>query len=250
MEDLVSIVVPVYKCENFIEETINNIKEQLYTNWELLLVNDCSPDNSKEIIENFLDDKRIKLINHEKNSGAGVARNTGIENASGRFLCFLDSDDQWEKDKLSKQVEFMKEHDAAFSFTGYQFCDENCKRTGAIVKVPETMTYKQALKNTTIFTSTVMFDLSKLTKEDIKMPDVRKGQDSATWWKVLKKIDKAYGLNENLVLYRRTNDSLSANKWKALKRTWNLYRNVEHLNIFSSLYCFFFYAFRAVVRRI
>ena len=249
MKDLVSIIVPVYNAEKFIDETINTVLNQTYTNWELLLVNDCSTDNSIDIIKKFKD-KRIKLINNKVNSKAAISRNNGIKKAKGRYICFLDADDLWDKEKLEKQVKFMNEKDCAFSFTGYEFADENGKPNGKKVFIPETITYKQALKNTTIWTSTVMFDMNKLSKEDIYMPNVARGQDTATWWKVLKKIDYAYGLNEILSFYRRTNDSLSANKFVALKRTWNLYRNVEHLNIFSSSYNFTIYCFNAVKRRV
>ena len=144
----------------------------------------------------------------------------------------------------------MKEKDCAFSFTGYEFADENGKPNGKKVFIPETISYKQALKNTTIWTSTVMFDMSKLSKEDTYMPNVPRGQDTATWWKVLKKVDYAYGLNEVLSFYRRTSDSLSANKFVALKRTWNLYRNIEHLNLISSIYNFSIYCINAIKRRI
>ena len=250
MKDLISIIVPVYNAEKFIDETINTVLNQTYTNWELILVNDCSTDNSEKLIQKYLKDNRIKLINNKTNSKAAISRNNGIKKAKGRYICFLDADDLWNKEKLKKQVKFMNEKDCAFSFTGYEFANENGKPNGKKVFIPETITYKQALKNTTIWTSTVMFDMNKLSKEDIYMPNVARGQDTATWWKVLKKIDYAYGLNEILSFYRRTNDSLSANKFVALKRTWNLYRNVEHLGLFSSLYNFTIYCFNAVKRRI
>jgi teichuronic acid biosynthesis glycosyltransferase TuaG len=247
--ELISIIIPVYNAEKFINETINTVLNQSYDNWELLLVNDCSTDNSIEIIKKC-NDKRIKLINNDKNSGAAITRNNGIKNSNGRYICFLDADDLWEKDKLEKQINFMKQNDCAFSFTVYEFANFNGIPNGKKVFVPSKISYRQALKNTTIWTSTVMFDMNKLTKEDIYMPNVRRGQDTATWWKVLKKIDYAYGLNEILSYYRRTNESLSSNKITSLKRTWNLYRNVEHLNIFYSIYCFMFYCFNAVRRRI
>ena len=249
--DLVSIIVPVYNSERFINDTIRTVQEQTYGNWELILVNDCSTDNSISIIEKYTkEDNRIKLINLECNSGAAIARNTGIEQATGRYIAFLYADDLWMKDKLEKQIEFMKKNECAFSFTDYEFADENGKKTGKIVNVPKELTYKQALKNTTIFTSTVIFNVEKLGKELISMPNVKRGQDTATWWKVLKQIDNAYGIDEVLSYYRRTNDSLSANKLKALKRTCNLYRNVEHLNIFYSFYNFGWYCFNAIKRRI
>ena len=162
----------------------------------------------------------------------------------------MDADDLWVSNKLDKQIAFMKETKCAFSFTGYEFADEKGVPNGKKVFIPDKINYKKALKNTTIWTSTVMFDMSMLSKEDIHMPNLRRGQDTATWWKILKKIDYAYGLNEILSIYRRTNNSLSANKFKALKRTWNLYRKVEHLNIFSSFYNFCFYFFNAIKRRV
>lgn len=249
--DLVSIIIPVYNAEIFLEDTIDTIEKQTYTNWEALFVDDCSKDKSCEIIEKYQkDDNRIKLIKNKENSGAAISRNNGIKKSKGRYLCFLDADDKWNSQKLEKQIKFIEEKDCEFSFTGYEFADENCNPNGKIVSVPNKISYHQALKNTTIWTSTVMFDMQKLSKEDIYMPNVKRGQDTATWWKVLKKIDYAYGLNETLSYYRRTNNSLSANKLTALKRTWNLYRNVEHLNIFSSIYNFCWYCFNAVRRRV
>ena len=179
-----------------------------------------------------------------------MARNTGIELARGRYLCFVDADDLWEPEKLEKQIKFMQEKDCAFSFTSYAFANEEGQKNGKVVHVPNTITYKQALKNTTIFTSTVMFDLQKLKKQDVTMPLVRRGQDTATWWKVLKTIYCAYGLDKVLSIYRRPEHSLSSNKMKALKRTWNLYRNIEHLNLVKSSYYFAIYCYNAVKRRV
>ena len=143
----------------------------------------------------------------------------------------------------------MKDNCCAFSFTDYEFADSNGIPNGKKVKVPKTINYKQALKNTTIFTSTVMFDLRKLTKEDITMPNV-KSEDTATWWKVLKKIEYAYGINNIMVLYRRSANTLSSNKIKAVKRIWDLYRNVEKLTFLASIYNFSWYCFNALKRRV
>ena len=250
-DKLVSIIIPVYNASRFLEETINSIQEQTYSNWEAIFIDDCSSDNSYNLIKKYQkEDKRIKLIKNKTNSGAAVSRNNGIDHAEGDYLCFLDADDKWHPEKLEKQINFMQELNCEFSFTGYQFANEKCNPNGKIVSVPDKINYKQALKNTTIWTSTVMFDMNKLSKEDIRMPNIKRGQDTATWWKVLKKIQYAYGLNEVLSYYRRTNNSLSANKLTALKRTWNLYRNVEHLNILSSFYNFCWYCFNAVRRRV
>ena len=249
-QPLVSIVVPVYNAARFMDDTIQTVQNQTYQNWELLLVDDCSSDDSVLIIQKYLKkDKRIKFFMLSENSGAAIARNTGIDNAKGRYLAFLDADDLWVKTKLELQVAFMQEKNAAFSFTGYEFADENGKPNGKKVHVPETITYKQALKNTTIWTSTVMLDTHILEKDTIHMPLIKRGQDTATWWKILKTIDNANGLNEIFSYYRRTAESLSANKLTALKRTWNLYRDIEKLRFISSTYNFSWYLVNAILRR-
>ncbi len=251
-KDLVSIIIPVYNAEKYLSETIQTIKNQTYKNWEAIFVDDCSNDKSINVIKKAKkEDERIKLLHNKKNCGAATSRNNGIDEAKGRYICFLDADDKWHQQKLKKQVNFMKQNKCIFSFTGYEFCDENCEPNGKKVRVPYKINYRQALKNTTIWTSTVMFDMNKLSKDDISMPNVKRGQDTATWWKILRNNTKyAYGLNEVLAYYRRTTISLSANKLIALKRTWNLYRNVEHLNLISSTYNFCWYCFNAVRRRI
>ena len=248
MGDKVSIVVPVFNAQRCIADTINSCLGQDHEDLELLLVDDGSTDDSVSVMESFASD-RVRILKNTNEKGAAGARNTGIDAARGRYVAFIDADDLWAKDKLSKQVAFMKENDAAFSFTGYEFADETGRGLGTIVRVPKTITYKEALKNTTIFTSTVMFDLEKLSKDDIRMPYV-KSEDTATWWKVLKKTDRAYGLDESLVLYRRMSDTLSSDKFEAIRRIWNLYRRQEKLGLFYSMYCFCFWAVRAVARRV
>ena len=247
---LISIVVPVYNAADFIKATISTVQAQSHTNWELLLVDDCSTDNSCSLIdEEIKKDNRIKLIHQENNKGAAQSRNRGVLEAKGQYICFLDADDIWDKDKLKKQIEFIKLKAAGFTFTGYEFADEFGNGLGKIVHVPEKITYKQALKNTTIFTSTVMIDRNIIADEDIYMPDIP-SEDTATWWKILRKYGTGYGLNDNLVKYRRSANTLSSNKVVAVKRIWNLYRNQEKLSLIKSLYCMFFWAFRAVARRV
>lgn len=248
MQEKVSIIVPVYNAENYIEQTINSILAQDYENWELLLVENGSTDKSVEKIKQF-SDERIRLIVMEGNAGAANARNEGMRQATGTYVGYVDADDLWSPDKLSRQIAFMKEKEAAFCFTGYEFGDENAEGTGKIVKVPETLVYKQALSNTTIFTSTVMFDTRLLDKNKLYMPNV-KSEDSALWFQILREGVTAYGLNENLVTYRRPANSLSSNKLEAMRRIWNLYRKQEKLNVFYSMYLFVGWAFRAVRRRV
>lgn len=248
MQEKVSIIVPVYNAENYIEQTIKSVLAQSYENWELLLAENGSKDKSVEKIKQF-DDPRIRLIIMDGNVGAANARNEGMRQATGTYVGYIDADDLWHADKLKKQIAFMEEKDAAFSFTGYEFGDENAVGTGKVVKVPSTLTYKQALSNTTIFTSTVMFDTRKIAKNKLYMPNV-KSEDSALWFRVLREGFIAYGLNENLVTYRRPANSLSSNKLEAMRRIWNLYRKQEKLNVFYSMYLFVGWAIRAVKRRV
>ena len=141
-EDLVSIIVPVYNAEEFINDTIKTVQDQTYKNWELIMIDDCSTDRSTEQILKYKSDK-IKLIKLKKNSGAAICRNTGTKEAKGRYIAFLDADDLWKKEKLEVQLKFMKDKKCAFSFTGYEFADKDGVGNGKIVKVPEKINYKQ-----------------------------------------------------------------------------------------------------------
>ena len=253
---LVSIVVPVYNAGQFIGETIRHVQSQTYRKWELLLVDDCTTDNSRELIsEQTGKDGRIRLVTQKENGGAARARNRGIEEACGQYICFLDADDIWMPDKLEAELAYLnhiqqKENPkAGFVFTGYEFADETGAGLGKIVHVPERISYRQALKNTTIFTSTVMIDRLIIPDADIRMPCIA-SEDTATWWQILKRHGAGYGLDKNLVKYRRSANTLSSNKLTAIKRIWNLYRRQEKLSAAGSVYCMFFWAFRALFRRL
>ena len=251
-KDLISIIVPVYNVEKFIVETMDCVRSQTYANWELLLVDDCGPDNSARVIEEYMKntgDVRIRLIKQPSNMGAARARNRGLSEAKGRYIAYLDADDLWVPEKLERELSFMQERNAAFAFTGYEFADEQGRGTGTVVRVPDTMNYKQALKNTTIFMTTVMFDTEKIEKSLLEMP-VMKSEDTALWWKVLRNGYVAYGLDENLVKYRRPGKSLSSNKLEAIRRIWNLYRKAEGMSIPNSAWHLCFWAVRAVKRRV
>lgn len=249
-KELISIIVPVYNAEHFLADTIKTVQDQTYQNWEMILVDDYSKDNSIKVIQKAMKkDKRIKLFCQKQNGGAALARNRGIMEASGDYICFLDADDLWHKDKLQKQLNFMKKNKCAFSFTGYQFVNVYGMKNGKKVWVPKKISYKDALKNTTISTITTMFNMHIIGKKDITMPNV-KSEDTATWWQVLKKVNYAYSINEILSYYRRSKNTSSSNKIKAVKQTWNLYRNVEKFNIIKSLYYFGWYIFNAIKRRV
>lgn len=248
----VSIVTPVYNVEKWIEETLDSVRAQTFPDWEMLLVEDCSTDQTVPVIEKYLErtgEDRIRLIRQEENGGAARARNRGVQEAAGRYIAYIDADDLWEPEKLERQTAFMEERKAAFSFTGYEFADEFGKGLGKIVRVPECLNYQEALKNTTIFTSTVMFDTEEIPKEELEMPII-KSEDTALWWRILRRGYLAYGLDENLVKYRRAGKTLSSNKLEAIRRIWNLYRRAEGLSMLSSARYFCYWAVRAVKRRI
>ncbi|APZ49225.1 glycosyl transferase [Jeotgalibaca sp. PTS2502] len=248
-EELVSIVTPVFNAEKYIADTIQSVLNQTYENIELLLVDDCSRDLSREIIESLaINDSRIRYIRLQENSGAAVARNTGIKNAKGRYIAFIDSDDMWKADKLKKQLTFMQENDYPFTYTSYETITEEGHLKKGTVNVPEKISYTGLLKNTAIACSTVLIDREIIG--DFRMPLVRKGQDTATWLLLLRNIPYAYGLNEVLTSYRKVPGSISSNKVDALKRTWNTYYRLEKLPFPKAAYYFSWYVWNALRKRI
>lgn len=233
-DNLVSIITPLYNSEDFISETIESVLSQTYKNWEMIIVDDCSKDNGVEIVRKYqLQDKRIRLISLKKNSGAAVARNIAIENAKGRYIAFLDSDDLWHPEKLERQIKFMQDNNYAFSYTNYQKMTGSGELIDEIVKSPSELDYKKELHTNYIGCLTVIYDIKKLGK--VYMPEIRKRQDYGLWLKILKKVD-GYGLNENLAYYRVRNNSVSSNKINLIKYNWKLYRDIEKLSILRSSY--------------
>ncbi|EEK47814.1 glycosyltransferase family 2 protein [Bacillus cereus ATCC 10876] len=246
-QSLVSIITPSYNASSFIKETIQSVQSQTYTNWEMIIIDDVSKDNTCELIkEEIKKDNRIRLIELQENRGAAIARNTGINNARGKYVAFLDSDDLWLPEKLEKQLTFMQNNDVAFSFTGYQIMNQDGTLTDKIVHVPEKINYNGLLKNTIIGCLTVMLDIEKLGK--VQMPNIRTRQDTATWLKILRKGHYAYGLDEVLSKYRKVENSISSKKFKMAKMNWKLYREIEGLSILKSAWCFINYALNGVVK--
>jgi teichuronic acid biosynthesis glycosyltransferase TuaG len=244
-QNLVSIITPAYNCEKYVSETIESVQNQTYTNWEMIIVNDKSNDNTEKIINKYAEkDNRIRIINLIENSGAAVARNIAIENAKGRFIAFLDSDDRWKKNKLENQLEFMLQNKYGFTFTGYEYIKDENNNKDKIFKVPHSLNYNQGLKNTVIGCLTVIID--KDIVGDFRMPLVRRGQDNLTWLNLLKEGHIAYGINENLAEYRKVEGSLSNDKRKALKRQWYNYRTVIKLPFLKCVYYYSFYVINNV----
>lgn len=247
-DNLVSIITPVYNAKDYLSEAIESVINQSWNNWELILIDDCSDDGSDELIRQYMkDDDRIVYIRMEENSGAAKTRNIGLEKANGRYIAFLDSDDVWKPKKLEMQLDLMKKINSPFVFTSYRYMLSDSSPTDKVARAPKKINYEGLLKNTIIGCSTVLIDREIVG--DFRMTNVRKGQDTATWLKLLKKVEFAHGIYDDLVDYRISSTSLSHNKWGAIKRTWNTYRNIEKLSFIKSCYVFCFYAFNAVKKR-
>ena len=240
VDDLVSIITPAYNAAEYIAETIESVLAQTYPKWEMLIVNDCSKDNTAEIVQSYVaQDKRIKLINLKQNSGAAVARNTAIQNAKGRYIAFLDSDDLWKKEKLQKQLRFMQQNGYVFTFTAYGHFKDRKENIQNLIKVPKSLNYKQALKGNQIGCLTVMLD--RMQVQNINFSK-QKHEDYILWLNILKQGITAYGLNESFALYRTGNSkSISSNKLQSALWTWNVYRVNQKLSILRSIYYMWFY---------
>lgn len=231
--ELVSIIMPTYNCAKFIKETIQSVLNQTYENWELVIVDDCSNDNTEEIVESF-NDKRIKYHKLEKNSGAAVARTTAMKMAIGNYMAFLDSDDLWKKEKLEKQLEFMKKNNYNFTCTAYEQIDEEGNKLNKIIKTKKKANYNRILLDCPVGNSTVMYNVDNLGKFEV--PNIRKRNDDALWLQILKKEKFIYGMPDVLMEYRIRNNSISSNKLSLIKYHWQLYREIEHLSVIRSAF--------------
>ncbi|KTD99322.1 glycosyltransferase family 2 protein [Pseudoalteromonas sp. H71] len=243
-QPLVSIIMPAYNAEKYISESIESVLAQSYKNWELLITDDRSTDTTQQIINKYaIQDSRIKLFINEKNGGAGVARNYSIGKASGRFIAFLDADDQWLPEKLTKQISFMLKSNYAFTFTAYQKISGE-SLLGSVIP-PSITTYKKILSSNVIGCLTAVYDSKILGKH--YMPLIRKRQDMGLWLNILKQTPKAYSIPDVLALYR-VDSGMTQNKFKILKWQWDLYRNVVGLGLFKTSIYFCSYAIRGFVK--
>ncbi|WP_278404205.1 glycosyltransferase family 2 protein [Pseudoalteromonas ruthenica] len=229
----VSIIMPAYNVEDYIEESIRSVIEQTYSNWELIIIDDRSTDQTISKVEPFLADNRIKLLVNECNLGGAGTRNRGIDMASGRFIAFLDSDDLWSPEKLEQQVDFMLSNGHQFCFTGYSNISETGKYLNE-VECPKKVSFSDLLKSNYIGCLTVMYDTATLGKQS--MPLYRKRQDYALWLKLLKLTGHAYGLQSSLAQYRIRGGSLSKSKVDAIKFYWQILRDVGKCSVAKSSY--------------
>ena len=233
MNELVSIIMPSYNTGKFIQETINSVKNQTYNNWELIIVDDGSTDNTDEVVKAIKDD-RIKYIKNKVNKGAAISRNIALREAKGRWIAFLDSDDLWKEDKLEKQIKFMEDNNYYFSYTNYIEIDENSKFNGKKITGPKKITRIGMFNYCWPGCLTVMYDSKRIGL--IQIEDIKKNNDYAMWLKVCKKVD-CYLLNEDLAMYRKRTGSISNHSYKTLiKWHYKLYKDVEKQNIVCSIF--------------
>lgn len=235
MEKLVSIITPTFNSESFIIQTIQSVQNQTYTNWEMIIVDDCSTDNTANlVIEKAQNDHRITFVRLSVNGGPAKARNAGIERVTGKYMTFLDADDIWLPAFIKTSIETIISKQVYFVFSSYRRSNEVLEFIYSDFIVPEKVTYTDILKTNSISCLTAFIDIEKLGKK--RMPDIFKRQDMGLWLQYLKEIPFAYGIQEPLAIYRIRENSLSRNKSKLLKYQWQFYREVEHLSIFQSCY--------------
>jgi teichuronic acid biosynthesis glycosyltransferase TuaG len=243
VEKLVSIVTPAYNASHFIGAAIESVRCQTYQNWEMLIVDDLSKDETVIVVDSYAKlDSRIRLIRLNANVGPAMARQAGLDAACGRYLAFLDSDDLWLPQKLERQLSFMRTYDAALSFTRFRRISEAGDICGRLISVPIRLNYRQLLKNTIIATSTVLID--RVKTGPFRMTRTYY-DDYALWLELLKRGFTAYGLQQDLMRYRVVGKSVSRNKVKSAIEVWRTYRDVEKLYLPHATWYFLNYAWRA-----
>jgi len=213
MSELVSIIMPSYNTSKYIKETIESVLVQSYANWELIIVDDCSTDNTDDVVNQYLADERIHYMKNEKNSGAAVSRNRALREAKGKWIAFLDSDDLWYPEKLEKQIEFMVNGDYHFSYTNYEEIDEQSNPLGVSVTGPKKITKQGMFNYCWMGCLTVMYDAETIGL--VQIEDIKKNNDYAMWLKVCRKAD-CYLLTEQLAKYRKRSGSISRHGIKTM----------------------------------
>ncbi len=247
MEPLVSIITPCYNLAHFLPETIDSVLLQSYSNWELIIIDDFSTDNSFFVANQYAQkDHRISVIKLDQNLGAAGARNEGIAASEGRFITFLDGDDLWDEIFLERSVGFLLKNNFAFSFSSYRRVDESLNSLLKDFVVPEKVSYKDILKTNPISCLTALFDTNIVGKP--LMPNAQYREDYALWLNILKKIDFAYGISEPLATYRIRKGSISRAKTKMAMYQWMVYRNQEGMGYLRSFYYIINYLFYGSIK--
>lgn len=243
-QGLVSIIMAAYNAEKTIGIAIDSILAQTYSDWELLVVNDCSRDNTAAIVASY-SDPRIRLLKNDKNSGVSISRKKGMEAANGEWIAVLDSDDAWTADKLEKQIKLARETGAELIFTGSAFMDDGGQPIDWQLHVPTMLSYRELLKQNLVSNSSVLVK-AVLYKEFYAIGD-EMHEDFAIWLGITKTGRMAYGIDEPLLIYRVADSSKSSNKVKAAKMNWNTYRYVG-LNPVSACYYMCWYTVKGLLK--
>lgn len=229
----VSIITPVYNSSKFLEQTIQSVLNQKYTDWEWLITDDCSQDNSTEVLESHKD-YRIKTFRTEKNGGAGHARNISLENATGRFITFLDADDFWEPEFLAEMVSFMKKENAELAYSNYARCDENLVPKIEDFKADKIVTFNNLLKTCRLSLLSSMYDSERVGKEFF--PEGSKREDHVMWLNLLKKIPEGKPLPKTMAKYRIHASSISRKKTNIMKDQYLVYKDYMKFSMLKSWY--------------
>ncbi len=226
---LVSVITPAYNSARFIADTITSVSNQTFPDWEMIVVDDASSDNTEQIVAEFAQkDARIRFAKFSKNKGAGVARQTALEMARGRYIAFLDADDLWKPEKLEKQIHFLSETNQGFAFSAYDCIDLHGKPTGIRVGVPKKLTYRMLFFCNFVGNLTGIYDTEVFGK--IPISTVRKRQDWVLWLHILKRLKSVRSMPESLALYRVHAQSLSSSKLALLRDNYTVYRQQHRLN--------------------
>ncbi|MFA9192416.1 glycosyltransferase family 2 protein [Flavobacterium sp. FZUC8N2.13] len=242
---LVSVIIPIFNSEKYISDTIISVQNQTYQNWEMLLVDDVSTDETQTIITSFLVDKRIQFYPLEKNSGTGVARNFGVAKANGKYISFLDADDLWKSDKLEKQINFLQTHKLPFTFSFYDCIDEQGNSLNRRVEAPRNLSYRQLFFCNYVGNLTGIYDVEYFGK--ISISNIRKRQDWMHWLTILKKIKTAKPVPESLAFYRIRENSLSTSKTALIQYNFAVYRQFHGFNLVVSMLCMIGFLFTQLV---
>lgn len=244
----VSIITPAFNSGRFIRQTFESVLAQTFVDWEMIVVDDCSRDDTLDIARTYAErDGRIRWVRSPTNQGAGPSRNQALSMARGRYIAFLDADDLWFPEKLEKQLAFMKSHGCGFSFTSYRVVDEHGAPLGALGAVPPTATYLDLLKSNRIGCLTVMLD--RRIVGDVRFPALRTNQDFALWLSLLKRGAVAYGLNEECATYRIVSTSNTRNKLKSARNVWRVYK-AQGLPPAKLVWLYAHYALNGVMKHI
>ena len=247
MNALVSIITPAYNSAKFIAETIQSVQNQTHENWEMIVVDDGSSDETVAIVQAFIDkDKRIQCYKLAQNSGPAVARNFAIEKAKGAFMTFIDADDIWFPNFIENSIKTIEKTGVSFVFSSYKRSNENLEFVYSDFIVPQKVTYTDILKSNSISCLTAFVDIKTLGKK--YMPLIRKRQDMGLWLNYLKVIPFAYGIQETQAIYRIRENSLSRKKSDLIYYQWQFYRAVEQLNVFQSLYYMAHWMYRGFMK--